>query len=139
MDQFKNPAPNKVFIRMAQDAFCGRPRVDHQTGGIEQRNRIGAVFNQCPKPLFAPAQLLLRPFPLGHIPGDNEYFLRCALIVLDDAALRLDVADAAVPEQETKFAALTDARADGFLERLLDSGDVVGMNLLEGTSAAQGH
>jgi hypothetical protein len=47
------------------------------------------------------------------------------------------VPDAAVVEQEAKFAALSDARADGFLEGLLDSGDVIGMNVVEGTSAAE--
>ena len=138
MNQFKNPAPDEVFIGMAEDAFSGRPRVEHQAGRIDQRDGIGAVFNQRAKPPFALPHLLLRPFALGHIAGDDQHLVHFALVVLDNAALGFDVSDAAVVEQEAKFAALADARADGFLEGQLDSGDVVGMDVVEGTSAAEG-
>ena len=138
MNQFKYPAPDEVFIGMAEDAFGGRPRVEYRAGWSKQRDGIGAVFNQRAKSLFASPQLLLRLSALGHIAGDDQHLVHFALIVLDDAALGFDVSDAAVVEQEAKFAALADARADGFLEGLLDSGDVVGMNVVEGTSAAEG-
>src|SRR4029434_1180032 len=86
----------------------------------------------------ASTQLLIGPLAFGHIAGDDQHLFHLALVVLDDAALGLDVTDSAILEQEAKFAALADAAADVVLKGLLDSRNVVEMNFIEGTSAAEG-
>ena len=82
-------------------------------------------------------QRLLDLLALGDVARDHHHGGHLARGVPDHVALRLDVAQAAVGEQEPVVRALADAALDRLAEHLLHALAVVGVDLGEGIGARQ--